>query len=261
MRVALVQMDIALGRPDINRSRVADLVRFAAADADLVMLPEMWSTGYCLPDLAGNLADRDGEPTGAFLSGIAKEFGIYLAGTVADERGGKVYNLATVYGPDGQRVAEYAKTHLVPMMDEHLYLAPGSQVSVADLGAVKAGLAICYDLRFPELFRTMALGGAQLMLLPAEWPKQRLSHWRTLLMARAIENQCFVLACNRVGSDANNTFPGHSMVIDPWGTVLAEGGEGEEIIRATIDQAQVAEIRSRIPVFRDRRPDLYKVTE
>lgn len=259
MRVALVQMDIELGRPDLNRARAADLVRQAAVGADLVMLPEMWTTGYALPDLLGNLADREGEPTGAFLADLARETGTYLVGSVADERNGRVYNTATVHAPDGKRIGSYSKIHLVPMMDEHIYLAPGDSLTVLDIGGVGAGLAICYDLRFPELFRTMALGGAQLMLIPAEWPTQRLAHWRTLLQARAIENQAFVVACNRVGRDANNGFPGHSMVIDPWGTILAEAGEGEEILRAGFDPAQVAEIRQRIPVFRDRRPDLYKL--
>lgn len=259
MRVSLIQMDIALGRPQENRRRAADLVRVAAQDADLVMLPEMWTTGYALKDLADNLADRDGEPTGAFLSALARECGVHIVGSAPDQRGGQVYNSATVYGSSGNRLAEYAKVHLVPMMDEHLYLAPGTQISLADVGECKAGLAICYDLRFPELFRTMALGGAQVMLIPAEWPTQRLSHWRTLVIARAIENQCYVLACNRVGSDQANAYPGHSMVVDPWGTILAEGGEGEEVVRATLDMAQVAEIRSRIPVFKDRRPDLYRL--
>jgi len=259
VKVALIQMDVVLGRPAENRERIVDLVRAAAQGADLVMLPEMWTTGYALPELANHLADRDGEPTGALLAALARECGVYIVGSAPDQRGAKVYNSATIYGPDGTRLAEYAKAHLVPMMDEHLYLAPGSQVTVAQMGDAKVGLAICYDLRFPELFRTMALGGAQLMLIPAEWPTQRLAHWRTLIMARAIENQCYVLACNRVGRDAANAYPGHSMVVDPWGTVLAEGGEGEEVLRATLDLAQVAEIRARIPVFRDRRPDLYRL--
>jgi predicted amidohydrolase len=261
VKVALIQMDLALGRPEVNRDRAAKLVREAAAGADLVMLPEMWTTGYALPELAGKLADRDGEPTGPLLAGLARECGIYLAGSAADERAGRVYNLATVYGPDGRRLAEYSKVHLVPMMNEPQYLAPGERAVVADLGGVKAGLAICYDLRFPELHRAMALGGAQLLLIPAEWPAQRLHHWRTLVMARAIENQCFVLACNRCGRDEANAFPGHSLVVDPWGNILAEGGEGEEIVRAEIDIAQVAEIRAKVPVFRDRRPEAYRLGE
>ncbi len=258
MKVALVQMDIALGQPDLNRERATALIRQAAASgARLIMLPEMWTTGYCLPDLAGGHADRSGEPTGALLAGLARETGTYLAGSVADERRGRVYNRATVYGPSGERLAAYDKAHLVPMMDEHRYLSPGDRLALTEIEGTTAGLAICYDLRFPELFRSLVLAGAELLLIPAEWPAQRLHHWRTLLMARAIENQCFVLACNRVGHDGKNGFPGHSMVVGPFGEVLAEGGEGEEILFAEIDLAQVADVRRRIPSLRDRRPDLY----
>jgi omega-amidase len=261
VRVALVQMEIALGQPEVNRQRAVALVREAAQGADLVLLPEMWTTGYCLPELSGHLADRDGEPTGAFLADLARECSIYLAGSVAVERDGKVYNLATLYGPDGQLRAEYAKVHLVPMMDEPRYLTPGDQLALADMDGVAAGLAICYDLRFPELFRTLALRGAAVMLVLAEWPASRLHHWRTLVQARAIENQCYILACNRVGSDGQNDFPGHSMIVDPWGTVLAEGGEDEAILRGHLDLAMVADVRLRVPVFRDRRPDLYWLGE
>lgn len=261
MRVALIQMDIQLGRPAENRARMMDLVRQTAGQADLVVLPEMWTTGYALADLSGNLADRDGMPTEEVLSGLAAEAGIYLAGSRAVERNGRVYNLATVHGPDGRLLAEYAKVHLVPMMEEPLHLTPGDRLAMADVEGVRCGLAICYDLRFVELFRTLALNGAEMMIIPAEWPAVRLHHWRTLLQARAIENQCFVLGCNRVGSDANNDFPGHSMIVDPWGNVLAEGDEEECIIYATIDLAQVAEVRTRVPVFKDRRPDLYRLGE
>lgn len=259
MKVALIQMDVALGRPTENRARAADLVRQAAMDADLVVLPEMWTTGYCLSELSGNLADREGKPTDAMLADLARECGVFLAGSRAVERAGRVFNLATVHGPDGKLLAEYAKIHLVPMMEEPLHLSPGDRFAVADVDGVRCGLAICYDLRFPEMFRTLALDGAAVMIIPAEWPAVRLHHWRTLMQARAIENQCFVLGCNRVGSDGKNDFPGHSMVIDPWGNVLAEGDEDECIIYATIDLAQVAEVRTRVPVFKDRRPDLYRI--
>ncbi|MFZ5817538.1 MAG: carbon-nitrogen family hydrolase [Bacillota bacterium] len=260
MKVALIQMDIALGQPERNRERGAALVREAAArGARLILLPEMWTTGYCLPDLAGRHADQSGEPTGSLLAGLARETGAYIAGSVADERGGRVYNRATLYTPSGERVAAYDKIHLVPMMDEHRYLTPGDRLATAELDGAKAGLAICYDLRFPELFRSLTLAGVELFLIPAEWPAQRLHHWRTLAMARAIENQAFVLACNRVGEDGANRFPGHSLVIDPFGTALAEGGEGEEILLAEIDLSQVAAVRERIPALRDRRPDLYEL--
>lgn len=259
IKVALIQMDIALGQPEVNRQRGAELVRQAAGEgAGLILLPEMWTTGYCLPDLAGGHADRLGEPTGALLASLARETGAYIAGSVADEREGRVYNLATIFGPQGDLLAAYDKVHLVPMMQEPQYLSPGNRLTLAGLGGVKAGVAICYDLRFPELFRSLTLAGAELFLLPAEWPAQRLHHWRTLCMARAIENQCFLLACNRVGADGANRFPGHSLVVDPFGEVLAEGGEGEEIVHAEIDLAQVAAVRERIPSLRDRRPELYR---
>jgi omega-amidase len=260
MRVALVQMDLCLGQPRRNRERAANLVRQAAAGADVVLLPELWTTGYVLPELAGNLADRDGLPTGPFLSALAQEAGVYLVGSVADEENGRVYNRATVYGPDGRLLGRYDKVHLVPMMNEPQYLAAGDRLVSVDMGGVSVGLAICYDLRFPELFRHLALRGVQVMIIPAEWPAERLHHWRTLLMARAIENQCFVLGCNRVGRDHANAFAGHSMVVDPWGQVLAEAGDTETLLYAVLDLSQVAAVRSQVPVFRDRRPELYDLS-
>lgn len=262
MQVALIQMDIVLGEPDQNRIRAEQKIRqAAAAGAEVVVLPEMWTTGYCLDRIA-QVADRSGRPTGDLMSRLATELKIHLYdGSVADlGPDGGVRNTSRAYGPDGSLLGTYSKVHLVPMMDEPKYLAPGEAVSTCELAGVKAGMAICYDLRFPELFRQMALAGAHILVIPAEWPSQRLHHWRTLLQARAIENQCYVLACNRVGADPNNQFPGHSLIIDPWGQILAEGGDGEEILTASIEPAQVADIRQRIPVFRDRRPDLYKLT-
>ncbi|MCS7040082.1 MAG: carbon-nitrogen family hydrolase, partial [Caldilineales bacterium] len=120
------------------------------------------------------------------------------------------------------------------------------------------GLAICYDLRFPELFRLYALAGAQLILIPSEWPHPRLAHWRTLLRARAIENQCFVAAVNRVGSDRANTFCGHSALIDPWGETVVEADDASvQLLTATVDFALVDDVRRRIPALADRRPECY----
>jgi omega-amidase len=124
---------------------------------------------------------------------------------------------------------------------------------------MKAGASICYDIRFPEQARTLSLLGAKILFVAAEWPHPRLHHWRTLLMARAIENQMYVVACNRVGNTAIDSFFGHSMIIDPWGEIIAEGGEREEIVTARIDLTLVDHVRNRIPVFEDRRPELYGV--
>ena len=122
---------------------------------------------------------------------------------------------------------------------------------------VPAATIICYDIRFPELARKLALNGAQLLFVPAEWPHPRLHHWRTLLTARAIENQMYVIACNRVGRSGETSFFGHSMIINPWGEIVTEADENEQIVTAEIDLELVAKVRSTIPVFEDRRPDVY----
>ncbi len=116
---------------------------------------------------------------------------------------------------------------------------------------------ICYDIRFPEWIRSHTAEGAEAIFVVAEWPLSRLTHWRTLLTARAIENQCYVIACNRAGSDPNNTFAGHSIIIDPWGEIIAEAGEGQEILHGEINLSIVEEVRKGIPIFDDRRPEFY----
>ena len=142
-------------------------------------------------------------------------------------------------------------------MKEAQYLAPGKAGALLELPRGCAGLAICYDLRFPELFRRYALEGARLMILPAEWPHPRRMHWCTLLRSRAIENQCFVAACNRVGTTEDVSFFGASAVIDPWGETLIEGGETEALLTVRIDLDTVEATRAKIPIFADRRSELY----
>ena len=143
-------------------------------------------------------------------------------------------------------------------MDEHKYLSPGHHPTIVDTSWGKMGLAICYDLRFPELFRVYALAGAKIVFLPAEWPHPRLNHWQILLRARAIENQMYVVACNRVGTSKDTHFCGHSCIIDPWGEVVAEIGEDDGILTAEIGINKVDEVRSSIPIFADRRPEIYR---
>jgi predicted amidohydrolase len=166
-------------------------------------------------------------------------------------------NTLVCFGPTGELLGEYAKVHLYGLMDEDQYLTAGNATTIVEFPWGAAGLAICYDLRFPELFRSYALNGATMVILPAEWPRPRLAHWRTLLRARAIENQMFVIACNRVGQSSGDDFPGHSAVIDPWGEVVVEGDRGEELLTAVIDLDEVTRFRDKIPVFKDRRPELY----
>ncbi|OXM86242.1 carbon-nitrogen family hydrolase [Paenibacillus rigui] len=258
--VALLQMDIAIGEPERNFAKLESLLEEAVnhtVKPDVIVIPEMWNTGYAL-DQIHELADRNGERTQALLSAFSVKHGVnIIGGSIAEKKSEDILNTIYAFDREGKVVADYSKIHLFRLMDEEKYLKEGSRVGQFELDGVSAGMMICYDIRFPELARKLALGGAQLLFVPAEWPNPRLHHWRTLLMARAIENQMFVISCNRVGISGTTEFFGHSMVIDPWGEVLAEGDGTEQIIRAEIDLGLVAEVRSRIPIFEDRRPTLY----
>ncbi len=263
--LTLVQMDCRLGDPSHNFARAEEFVSEAARrGSDLVLLPELWSTAYALEraaELASPLVERvEHAPAAnwfARLAAMARANGVWLAGSTLEAREGRYYNCLTVYSPEGLLCGVYRKVHLFRLMQEEQYLAPGPAQATVDLPWGKAGLAICYDLRFPELFRRYAVEGARLLLLPAEWPHPRREHWRTLLRARAIENQCFVAGCNRVGESKQTEFFGASAVIDPWGETLVEGGEAEALLTVAIDLEAADAARRRIPVFEDRRTDLY----
>ncbi|MCX7571743.1 carbon-nitrogen family hydrolase [Tumebacillus sp. DT12] len=259
LRIALLQMDIALGQPEVNQAKAREWVeKAAAAGTDLIVLPEMWNTGYSLQNIK-EVADRNGEQTRAMMSELARTYNVNIhAGSVSDLRDGQVYNTTYLFDRKGQVTGTYSKVHLFRLMDEEKYLQGGDRLGEFTVDGVQIGSMICYDLRFPELSRTMVLNGAQALFVPAEWPHPRLNHWRHLQIARAIENQTFVISCNRVGFGGETEFFGHSMVIDPWGEILLEADETEGIHHVTIDLSVVPEIRSRIPIFEDRRPELYK---
>lgn len=258
-KISLGQMDVKLGDPIANFMTVTHMTEEAKRrGSEAVIFPELWSTGYDLTHAARYASSLT---TGLFadLSALAARTGIHLLGSTLSVLGeNKFGNTLTVFSPAGTLLANYSKTHLFRLMDEHLYLTAGNKPTLVDLPFSRAGLAVCYDLRFPELFRGYALAGADMIFLPSEWPHPRLSHWQTLVRARAIENQLFMVAVNRVGRDPGNEFFGHSLVVDPWGEVLAEGGEGEELITVAVDQAKVQEARRRIPILQDRRPDVYQ---
>lgn len=277
-KISCLQMNIVYGQPEVNYARVQERIRLAAkaaADLDLpsppheeahppeeaipavILLPELWTTGYDLARLP-ELADPDGAQTLLFLSSLAQAHRLFIiGGSYARRTGSRIFNTMPFIDRDGQVVGQYDKLHLFGLMKEPQHLQPGDHKGLFRLDRIPCAGVICYDIRFPEWIRAHALGGAEVLFVAAEWPDARLAHWRALLLARAIENQCFVVACNRVGSDPGNRFAGHSLIIDPWGQVIAEAGEEEEILSAVIDLKEVRAARSRIPVFRDRRPDCY----
>lgn len=265
LQVALLQLDIEAGNPEANFQKVEALLAQAAArepKPDVIVLPEMWNTGYAL-DRIGELADRDGERTKQMISAFCQKHRIQVvAGSVASAGENGVTNTIYAFNREGAVDADYSKLHLFRLMQEEKHLQGGDKLGTLSVDGEPAGMMICYDIRFPELARKLALGGAKLLFVPAEWPNPRQHHWRTLLQARAIENQMYVIACNRVGEDRGEdgkvtSFFGHSMVIDPWGEVLVEGGEEEAILTAEIDLSKVEAVRRTIPVFEDRRPAFY----
>ncbi|MDQ6418175.1 carbon-nitrogen family hydrolase [Paenibacillus sp. LHD-117] len=260
LRLALLQMNINAGNPERNFEKLQEMAEKAMGGAekpDVLLFPEMWNTGYALEEI-DRLADPNGERTEELLSALSRKHRVNIVGgSIAEKRTDGVYNTILAYDRDGGRIADYSKIHLFRLMAEEKHLKAGEKPGRLTIEGEEAGMMICYDIRFPELARKLALGGAKLLFVPAEWPNPRLHHWRTLLTARAIENQMYVVACNRMGQSGETTFFGHSMVIDPWGEIIAEAGEDETILRAEIDLGLVDEVRSRIPVFEDRRPQLY----
>jgi omega-amidase len=250
--VGLIQMDIRVGDCDHNVTRAAEWIAEAAScGAQMAVLPELWSSGYAL-DRAAELASAQGEGASGEMERLAAEHRVWLAGSILEHDNRKVYNTMIVCDPAGRRVASYRKTHLFGLMDEPQYLTAGEVPVVAELPFGRTGLAVCYDLRFPRLFAAYIDAGCEAFVVCAEWPNPRLDHWRTLLRARAIENQAFVIACNRVGG-AGTTFFGHSMVLDPWGDVLAEGEDSEGVVIGRIDLARLGEVRKRFPFLADDR--------
>jgi len=255
--LSLAQIDVAWGRPDVNLSKAAEWIAEARRrGSDLIVFPELWTTGYDLAN-ADKYASTIGQGTFERLAQLAGQHRIYISGSILRRQGNAIYNCAPLFSPNGNLLGDYDKIHLFRLMDEDRYLAPGQRTPVFDLPWGRCALSICYDLRFPELFRKYALAGAELILIPAEWPYPRLEHWCTLLRARAIENQCFIAACNRVGEGGGAQFFGRSAVIDPWGHCLVEAGEEEIMLTVSLDFQVIQDVRQRLTVFQDRRPDVY----
>lgn len=255
VRVALVQMGIALGNPRGNYQTVTRLTE-ALKPTDIILLPELWSTGYDLIN-AARLAESDNGFTVQFMQELAQEHNAYVGGSILMQRQHGVCNTFVLVSPQGIVTATYDKAHLFRLMQEDVYLSSGQQLVSTQTEFGPAGLAICYDLRFPEIFRRYADVPVDFTFLVAEWPLPRIEHWRTLIRARAIENQCYMLACNRVGKDTNNTFFGHSMVVDPWGEILLEADTTEGVFAVEVDTASIDAARAKIPVLTDRRKELY----
>ncbi|CQR48329.1 2-oxoglutaramate amidase [Paraliobacillus sp. PM-2] len=258
LRIALLQTDIVFGDPEGNKKKMEQYFKYINSDVDIVVLPELWTTGYDLNRL-DEIADTNAQDSIAFLTQLAKHYHVNIVGgSVAKRTPEGVTNTMLVINRKGEFVSEYEKAHLFRLMNEEKFLIEGNHTGLFTLENEPSAGVICYDIRFPEWIRTNMVDGAKMLFVVAQWPLVRIDHWKTLLTARAIENQCYVIACNRVGEDPNNTFGGHSMFINPWGEVIREASTEEEMLRCSINLTDVDNIRKTIPVFDDRRPDIYQ---
>ncbi|KRM73839.1 carbon-nitrogen family hydrolase [Secundilactobacillus collinoides] len=259
LTVSLAQIDIAFGQPAKNFAKIEQFVKQAADQkADMVIFPEMWNTGYDLIRLA-DIADANGDQTKHVLAALARKYNIMVhGGSVSTKRDGKFYNSTYIFDKDGTEIANYDKVHLFGLMAEDDYLTAGNRKDRFEINGVAATSVICYDIRFPEWLRTQSLTDSRIIFVPAEWPTPRLEQWRKLLAARAIENQSFVVGVNRVGSDPDNRFGGSSVVYDPLGKELLRLNDREQLQTITFDSSQTDKVRGSMPVFEDRRPDLYE---
>jgi deaminated glutathione amidase len=253
-----------------NIERMAPLVeRAAALGAELVLLPEKWnaaSDGAALRAVAETL---DGGPTVSALRGWARRHGIVLVGgSLALAAGDRVANVSPVYDRDGELLASYQKIHLFDVdvggfrYRESQGTEPGEGAIVVEAAGVRLGLTVCYDLRFPELYAALALAGADVLTVPANFTQATgMAHWEVLLRARAIENGAYVLAAGQHGYPDGGRRPsyGHSVIVDPWGTVLAQAPEGDGVICADLDGARLRDVRERLPSLAHRRPAAYAV--
>ncbi|MEV7146251.1 carbon-nitrogen family hydrolase [Streptomyces sp. NPDC093084] len=255
MRASLIQIDVNENESvEARRRRVAALVR-EQAGADLVVLPELWTTGaFAYEEFATEAEPLEG-PTFEAMAKAASDAGVWLhAGSIPErDPEGPLYNTALVFSPSGEPAAAYRKIHRFGFdKGEAVLMGAGQDLVTVRLPETTLGVATCYDLRFPELFRALVDAGAETMVVSAGWPERRRAHWTLLAKARAVENQAFVLACGTAGTHAGVPQAGHSIVVDPWGEVLAEAGAGEQVLTVDLDPARVAATREQFPALKDR---------
>jgi predicted amidohydrolase len=237
-----------------RRRRVASMVRDQAG-ADLVVLPELWTTGAFAYEEFGQEAEPLEGPTYEAMAKAASDAGVWLhAGSIPErDPDGPLYNTSLVFSPSGDLAAVYRKIHRFGFdKGEAVLMGAGAELVTVRLPWTTLGLGTCYDLRFPELFRGLVDAGAETLVVPAGWPERRRAHWTLLAQARAVENQSFVVACGTAGTHAGVPQAGHSIVVDPWGEVLAEAGAGEEVLTVDFEPGKVATTREQFPALKDR---------
>ncbi len=270
LRLAICQMQVSDDKP-ANLHQAGEMIAQAAGSgARMVVLPEMFNAPYQTDRLAEYAESYPGLST-TFLSDLARQNKILLVGGSIPEKDaqGRVYNCSYIFDEQGKMVGKHRKIHLFDIdipgqiyFKESEVFTAGDKLQLISYQGLVAAVIICYDVRFPELARQAALEGAQMLIIPAAFNHTTgPAHWEMLMRTRAIDNQLFVVAASPAYNPAASYHAwGHSMVVDPWGTVISEGGSGEETIYAEIDLAQIEKVRQQLPLLKHRRTDLYKLS-
>ena len=254
MKVASIQLSVKEGDKAATIEKAFKAIT-ACDGTDLIMLPEIWNIGFMSFDQYKSEAETLDGPTVTMLRSAAQEKRVHLhTGSFVEQEAGRFFNTSLLLSPEGEVMAKYRKIHLFGFNSlETRLLTPGDQVVVADTPFGKMGMATCFDLRFPELFRAMTDLGAEFFLVCSAWPYPRIEPWIMLNRVRALENQACLISSNACGMNGGSQFVGHSMVIDPWGTILAGAGDLEMTVEARINREQIRSARETFPGLAGRR--------
>ena len=253
MKAYCVQLDIVWENKPANHARTRALLTATAPErGSLVLLPELFSTGFSMNVPA--IQEGDAKESEHFLAATAREFGVFLLGGVVETGAkGRGRNQCVIFSPDGKEVARYTKIQPFTLGGEMEHYETGTEPVLFEWSGFKVSPFICYDLRFPEHFRAATKRGAQLITVIANWPVARIQHWVTLLQARAVENQAYVVGVNRSGTDPSLTYNGRSLIVSPKGDILADAGNGESVVSADLKLDELLAYRKDLPFLADMR--------
>jgi omega-amidase len=259
--MTLVQMMCEEGNRQFNFERAEELLKDYKhfGGTQFIVFPELFAIGFRHEDYKKQGPGVPG-PTSDFLCKIAKDYGAYTFGTGIESGKAKYYNTLVAARPSGEVVGTYRKMH--PFQEERDVFDGGESIVLMECDGIKVGVQICYDIRFPEISRRLAIEGAEILIVPAAFPDPRSAHWNTLVQARAIENELYVAAANRIGFGFDKkSYFGHSQVVDPWGVILTRRNSEYRIIQVTGDTQMIRSVREQITCYADRSPKGYDKVE
>jgi omega-amidase len=257
VRICSAQIAGVWEDPEQTLCKVKGFIRYAAeCRADIICFPEQFATGWD-PESRNNIQNLTG-PVISKLKSCARENSIAILGSFREASASGPKNTAVAIGKDGTILTRYAKVHLFSHAREDNFFEPGTNLGIFSLGSFSCGIAICYDLRFPELFRIYAKRGVQVIFIPAAWPQNRIRHWELFIRARAAENQMYIVGINTTGTTPVDRYAGGSMVADPQGAIIQKAGDAEQLIFTDLDPRIIEEARCSFPVARDCKDVLYQ---